>query len=507
MARAATGLFIRKSLESVRSDAAGTGLKRSLGPIQLVLIGIGCIIGAGVYVMTGTAAANYAGPAVVVSFAIAGLACAFTGLCYAELSSALPVSGASYTYAYTALGEVIAWALGWMLMLEFGLAGAALAVGLSGYLQSLLGDFGLALPQAVATSLVRGEIGPDGMHFAFGPSLNLVAAASLGVVTAVLVRGVRHSAAVNTLLVAVKVCVLIAFVAIGIGHVDTANWTPFIPANEGGFQYGVAGIFRAASILFFAYLGFEAVATAASEAREPQRDIPIGILGALLVSTLIYGAVAMVMTGLVSYRMLDVADPIAVAVSAIGLPVFAVLIKIGALTGLASVLLVNTYGQSRICFAIACDGLLPPSIARVHPRFSTPAVATIIVAGISAVAAALLPISLLADLVSLGTAFVFTVVALAVIWLRSTHPDLPRPFRVPLGGVWIRGVWIGVVPVLAIILCLTMMGPVLTDIVAKAIHGEWIPSGILLVYIAIGAVIYRSYGHRNSRARNAALTA
>jgi APA family basic amino acid/polyamine antiporter len=497
--------LVRKSLESVRADAASTGLRRSLGPIQLVLIGIGCIIGAGVYVMTGTAAANYAGPAVVLSFAIAGMACALTGLCYAELSSVLPVSGASYTYAYAALGEVFAWALGWMLMLEFGLAGSALAVGFAGYLQSLLGDFGAHLPAAIATPLVRGDITPTGMHFSAGPSLNLVALASLALVCVILIRGVAHSAAVNTLLVVIKLGVLIGFVVVGLGHVDARNWTPFIPANEGGFRYGVPGVLRAASILFFAYLGFESVATAASEARNPQRDIPVGILGALIVSTLIYAAVATVMTGLIPFRALNVPDPIAVAVSAIGIPVVALIIKVGALTGLGSVLLVNSYGQSRICFAMANDGLLPRGFAAIHPRFMTPVFGTIAVTGVSGVAAALLPITLLADLVSIGTAFVFIVVAISVMWLRSTHPDLPRPFRVPLGGIWVKGFWIGVLPTLALLFCLLMMGPVLLDILGKAIDGEWIPMAILVGYILLGAVIYMGFGRRHSRAAAALL--
>lgn len=493
--------MVRKSLESVRQDALATGLKRSLGPVQLVLLGVGCIIGAGVYVMTGTAAANYAGPAVVISFAIAGLACGFTGLCYAELSSVLPVSGASYTYAYAALGEAMAWALGWMLMLEFGLAGAALAVGFSGYLASLLADFGVHIPAAILTPLIRGQAGTGGVHFTFGPSLNLIAFGSLLVVSGVLVRGVSHSAAVNTLLVLIKVGVLIGFVAVGAGHVQAANWTPFVPPNEGGFRYGVPGIFRAASILFFAYLGFEAVATAASEARRPQRDIPVGILGALVVSTIVYAAVALVMTGLVPFRALNVADPIAVAVAAVGRPLLAVVIKVGALTGLASVLLVNTFGHSRICFAMAGDGLLPGAFGRVHPRFSTPAQGTLIVAAVAGVAAALLPITLLADLVSVGTAFVFAVVAISVMWLRTAHPELERPFRVPLGGAWIGGVWIGTVPASALAFCVLMMGPVLIDIAAKAIGGEWIPATILLLYILLGAVIYRRFGARNSRLR------
>ncbi|MBY0511881.1 MAG: amino acid permease [Rhodospirillaceae bacterium] len=507
MAAPGTGLFIRKSLDSVRHDASTTGMRRTLGPLQLVFIGVGCIIGAGVYVMTGTAAANYAGPAVVLSFAMAGVACALIGLCYAELSSVLPVSGASYTYAYAALGEVIAWGMGWMLMLEFGLAGAALAVGFSGYLQSLLADFGIHVPAALATSLVRAETVPGGVTFITGPSINLLAAASLAVVTAVLIRGIKHSAAVNMFLVVVKVAVLLGFVAFGLSHVNTDNWLPFVPENEGGFRYGVPGIFRAASILFFAYLGFEAVATAASEARKPQQDIPIGILGALAVSTVVYAAVALVMTGLVSYRALDVADPIAVAISAIGIPIVALMVKVGALTGLGSVLLVNTYGQSRVCFAMANDGLLPRAFAGIHPRFSTPAFATIVIAAISAIAAALLPITLLADLVSLGTAIVFITVAVSVMWLRTSHPELPRPFRVPLGGIRIRGVWIGTIPTLAILACITMMGPVIADIIGKALAGEWIPSAILMIYIILGAVIYLTYGHRHSRMRATALAA
>jgi basic amino acid/polyamine antiporter, APA family len=494
-------ITVRKPLDAVRSDAATSGMNRALGPIQLVLIGIGCIIGAGVYVMTGTAAAEYAGPSVVLSFAIAGLACGFTGLCYAELSSVLPVSGASYTYAYAALGEVFAWALAWMSMLEFGLAGSALAVGFSGYLNSLLSDFGLPIPAVILHSTIMATPVPGGVgvHFGLSPSLNLIALASLLVVAAILVRGVRQSAAVNTILVLVKVCVLIGFVAIGIGHVDTHNWTPFIPPSEGGFRYGVPGIFRAASTLFFAYLGFEVVATAASEARRPQRDVPIGILGALAVSTILYASVALVMTGLVPFRMLGVPDPIAVAVGAVGMPVLAVIIKAGALTGLASVLLVNTYGQSRICFAMATDGMLPPTFSAIHPRFATPAAGTLIVAGISGIAAALLPITLLADLVSIGTAFVFAVVAISTIWLRNVHPDLPRPFRVPLGGVTIGGVWYGTVPVLALLLCALMMGPVLLDIAGKAIAGEWIPAAILGGYILCGIALYAGYGYRRSR--------
>lgn len=492
----------RKSLEAVQLDVASAGLRRSLGPIQLVLIGVGCIVGAGVYVMTGTASASYAGPAVILSFFVAALACGFTALCYAELASVLPVSGASYTYAYAALGELWAWALAWMLMLEFGLAGSALAVGFSGYFLSLLRDFGILLPDAISHStLVATQTARGGTSFAMAGSLDLPALLALAAVSAVLVRGVRQSAAINTLLVTLKIGVLLLFVLVGLPHVQSANWTPFVPASEGGFHYGWAGVLRGASVVFFAYLGFEVVATASSEARRPQRDVPIGILGALAISTLIYAAVAAVLTGLVPFRTLGVADPIALAVGAVGLPVLAVVVKAGALTGLGSVLLVNTYGQSRICFAMARDGLLPPAFRRLHPGHATPAVGTVIVAGISAVAAATLPIALLADLVSIGTAFVFCVVAIATMWLRTRHPDLERPFSVPFGGRLVGGVWIGTVPVLALILCLAMMAPVLADLALRAIGGDWIPATLLAVYIGTGILLYLRYGYRHSAVR------
>jgi APA family basic amino acid/polyamine antiporter len=484
----------RKSVEAIRRECETAAMHRTLGPFQLVMIGIGCIVGAGVFVMTGTAASHHAGPAVALSFVIAAFACLLVCLCYAELASVLPASGASYSYAYAVLGQGFAWGLGWMLMLEFGLAGSALAVGFSGYLTSLLGDFGLIVPKAAATPWLLAVAGPDGMSFAVSGGLNLVAVAALVAAMLVVIRGVAHSAAINALLVVVKIGVLTGFVIVGARHVDSANLTPFIPANEGGFRFGVEGVFRAASILFFSYLGFEAVAAAAAEARRPQRDVPIGIVGALIASTLLYVAVALTLTGIVSYRALDVPDPIAIAVNAIGMPVFAVVIKVGALAGLGSVLLVNTYAQSRICHAIARDGLLPPALARLHPRYRTPVAATISVATISAAAAAVLPISLLADLVSLGTLCVFMTVAIAVIVLRNSHPDLPRPFRVPFGGVRLRGRWIGTVPVLALLSCVLMGAPVLTDIALKAASGEWIPAAILGSYITAGAALYLFYG-------------
>ena len=492
-------LMARKSLDDVLSDQADHGLRRSLGPVQLTMLGIGCIVGAGVYVMSGTAAANYAGPAVILSFVVAGIACGFTALCYAELSSTLPVSGSSYTYAYTALGEVFAWGLAWLLMLEYGLAGSALAAGFAGFLTSLLGDFGIVLPAGIATPFVETTVTAHGTAFSVGGGVNLVAVAGLLLFAGVLVRGITHSATVNAVLVFIKLAVLIGFVVVGWRHVDPANWHPFIPANQGGFAYGVPGIFRAASVLFFAYLGFETVSTAALEARNPRRDLPIGILSALVICTILYILVARVMTGLVPYTALNVPDPVAVAVDAVGWPAMGILIKVGALMGLSSVLLVNTYGQSRICFAMATDGLLPRFFSAMHPRFQTPWKGTLFVAAVSALAAAMLPISILGDLVSLGTALAFSMVALSVIWLRSTHPELERPFRVPFGGVRVGRVWLGVVPVLALIFCLLTVAPVLIDIADKAATGQPIPLVILVCYIAFGAVLYASYGCRRSR--------
>ncbi|MGN6376199.1 MAG: amino acid permease [Sphingomonas sp.] len=492
-------LLARKSLDDVRRDQAGHGLRRSLGPVQLTMLGIGCIVGAGVYVMSGTAAANYAGPAVILSFVIAGIACGFTALCYAELSSTLPVSGSSYTYAYTALGEVFAWGLAWLLMLEYGLAGAALAAGFAGFLASLLGDFAIHLPVAIVTPFIQSQVTPHGTVFTIGGGINLLAVAGLMLFAGVLVRGIAHSATVNVILVIIKLAVLIGFVIVGWRHVDPANWHPFIPPSRGGFTYGVPGIFRGASVLFFAYLGFETVSTAALETRNPGRDLPIGILSALVICTVLYILVARVMTGLVSYTALNVPDPVAVAVDAVGWPALSILIKLGALMGLSSVLLVNTYGQSRICFAMATDGLLPRFFAAMHPRFRTPWKGTLFVASVSALAAALLPISILGDLVSLGTAMAFSMVAVSVIWLRTTQPDLDRPFRVPLGGIRIAGVWLGVVPVLSLLFCLLTVAPVLIDIVDKAIAGQSIPLVILVCYIAVGAIFYASYGYHRSR--------
>ncbi|MGH8122255.1 MAG: amino acid permease [Rudaea sp.] len=491
-------LFARKSVEALLQETRDNGMRKVLTPLNLVLLGVGCIVGAGIYVMIGPAAASYAGPGVMLSFLLAGTACALTGLCYAELAAAVPAAGSSYTYCYAAMGEVYAWTLGWLLMLEYGLAGSALAVGFSGYLVSLLGDFGIHLPAAISASLLQSTNVDGHTKFLVGGNLNLVAASALGLIAIVLVLGVSKSAWVNTLLVAIKVAVLATFVAIGVGAVDAHNWTPFVPPNEGGFTYGWQGVLRASSILFFAYLGFETVSTAGGETANPQRAMPIGILGALAASTTIYIIVAAVLTGIVPFRELGVPDPIAVAVDRIGHPGFAVLIKIGALTGLASVMLVNGYGHSRICFAMARDGLLPGAFGRLHARYRTPWIGCILVCVISAVLAALFPISILGDLVSIGTGLAFVIVCLSLMWLRTARPDLPRPFRVPFGGFHVGKVWIGYIPVAAIVMCIVMILPVGLDIIAQARRGDTLPASILGGYAILGAAIYILYGMRRS---------
>jgi APA family basic amino acid/polyamine antiporter len=482
-------LFRCKSIEDLQADAGSHGLRRALGPLHLVLFGIGCILGAGIYVLPGTAAANFAGPAVMVSFVLAGTACALTALCYAELASTMPVSGSSYSYCYASLGEVFAWGLGWILMLEYTLASSTLAVGFSSYLTSLLRNFAIVVPPQLATPLV-GSTGPF--------SLNLVAVLAIAAVTAVLCAGVRQSAGVNAFLVVVKVAVIVIVIAVGAGAIDPANWTPFVPAHEGEFAFGWPGIVRAASILFFAYLGFETVSTAASEARNPQRDLPIGILGALVICTVLYLAVAAVLTGVVPYRELGVADPVALAVDRMGRPGVAVFVKVGALMGLASVLLINAYGQSRITFQMSRDGMLPALFSRVHERFRTPHRGIILLGAVSAVCAAFFPIQMLADLVSLGAGLAFATVAFCTMWLRSKCPDLPRPFRVPLGGIRVGSAWIGYIPAAALVLCIGMILPVLIDVGFQAASGRPLMAIFLGLYVVAGAALYVVYGRRNS---------
>ena len=486
-------LLLRKSVEQVQRETENSQLKRTLGPWNLVFLGIGCIIGAGIFVRTGNAAALHAGPAVLLSFLIAGAVCALAGLCYAELSSTLPVSGSAYTYSYTTIGEFAAWIMGALLLLEYGLAASVVAVGWSGYVVSLLGDYGLVIPPELTGpyghALVRnGAPVLDAAGNAVTTLFNLPSFLICVSLAGLLVVGVSESAKVNNVIVAVKMTVIIAFIVVVgwyvIQNYDVlkSNWDPFIPEPTGvKGEFGWDGILRAASIVFFAYIGFEAVSTAGQEAKNPKKDMPIGIIGSLVVCTILYILVSIVMTMVVNYKMLNVPDPVAVAVDALGPDWgwFAKIIKIGAIVGLTSVVLVLMYGQTRIFYTMARDGLLPAVFARVHAKFRTPWVNTILVGLITAIAAAFFDINTLGDMTSVGTLAAFGIVCLAVVWLRRTHPSIPRGFKVPLYPV---------LPIVGIVACFALIFTVEKRVL---VFFSW--------YVLAAIVMYFAYGMRNSR--------
>jgi basic amino acid/polyamine antiporter, APA family len=466
--------------------ASGNALHRTLGARDLVLLGIGCVVGAGIYILPGVAAADYAGPAVTIAFLLAGAGCLLTGLCYAELAAAMPEAGAAYLYAARAFGPRPALWVGWMLMLEYWLAGATVATGFIAYLQSLLRDMGMSMPQ----SLVTATIAPaHGAASSTGPRADIAAMLALGLAGFALMFGARVTAHANTALVAVKIGVLALFLVVGFSHVHPRLWHPFLPPSDGPFHYGPSGLVRATSIVFFAYLGFDAVANGAAEARRPGRDVPFGLIMTLLVSTALYIAVALVVTGIVPYRQLDVPDPVARVMSAIGYSGLSSLIKVGALAGLGSVMLVNTYGHSRICLSMARAGVLPGWMARVDTTSGAPRAGIAATAFAAGIIAALFPISILADVVSLGTMAAFAGVALSAMRLRVTEPDLPRRFRIPLGGVARWGLWFGIVPVAAFAVCCTMIGVVVIDLTLQAATGHPAPLIFLGAYIVAGAIL------------------
>jgi APA family basic amino acid/polyamine antiporter len=467
--------------ETGDSDAGAPRLARSLGPLQLVLLGVGCIVGAGVYVMSGVVAANYAGPAVILSFALAALSCGFVALCYAELAGRLPVAGSAYSYTRFALGRGPAWAMGWLLLLEYGASVAGVSAGWAASVTSLLADLHISPPPALTQPTIQARAGSHGLEMSIHPSANLLAAFAVLSLAGWLLLGIRRTAALNAIAVVLKVGVLLVFLVVGVRYVHPAHWSPFIPPNEGGSRYGVAGVIRGASAIFFSYIGFEAVSTAAGEARDAKRSLPIGILGALAVCAVLYMATAAVLTGIVPYRELNTAAPIALAATRIGMPWFSVLIKVGSIAGLTSVMLVLLYGQTRVLMAMAQDGLIPPLFGRVDPRSAAPVQGTLVAGGLLAVVAALLPIELIGDLVSLGTATAFALVCVCLLRIRRLHPEPSPSFRAPGGSA---------VPVLGIASSLAMAGPVILDMAQKARHGDPTPALILVTYIAIGIVIY-----------------
>ena len=508
-------LFQRKHAVDLQAEAQNDHrLKRALGPVNLTALGIGAIIGAGIFVLTGQAAAKYAGPAIVISFILAGLACAFAGLCYAEFAAMIPVSGSAYTYAYATLGEFVAWIIGWDLILEYLFAAATVAVGWSGYVVSFLKDFGIIVPPqfsaALGTHLIQipanaaailkindgwTALNPALLHHlqtaGIDPAtlgqvtafLNVPAMLIVFAVTALLVLGIKESASFNNIIVAIKMTVILTFIAIGFAFINRHNWHPFIPPGIGPGEFGWGGVLRGAGVIFFAYIGFDAVSTAAQEAKNPQRDMPVGMLASLGICTILYIIVALVLTGVVNYQTLNVPAPIAVAVDAFGknLAWLRTLVKIGAIAGLSSVILVMLLGQPRIFYCMAKDGLLPEIFSAVHPKFKTPWIAQLFTGGVAMLVAGLFPIGLLGELVSIGTLLAFLIVCVGVLVLRRINPQIPRPFRTP--AVWL-------VAPLGIVCCGGLMAGLPGD--------TWLR---LLVWMAIGLVLYFTYGRRHSKLR------
>jgi basic amino acid/polyamine antiporter, APA family len=477
-------LFITKRIASSEEGGHGPTLRRHLGPWGLIALGIGMIVGAGLFSLTGIAAAENAGPAVTISFLVAALGCAFAGMCYSELATMIPVAGSAYTYAYATLGELIAWIIGWDLVLEYAVGASAVAVSWSKYVLSLLHDFGIDFPARLA-------IGPfETMKLAGGSPMhgliNLPAIFIIVALSLLLMRGIRESATVNSVIVVIKLAIAVLFIVVGAFYVKWANLTPYIPANDGSFgQYGWSGILRGAGVIFFAYIGFDAVSTAAQETKDPQRTMPIGILGSLVICTILYIAFAFVLTGMVKYTaMKGDAAPVATAIALTPYPWLQALIKIGIICGFSSVILVALLGQSRVFFSMAGDGLLPRAFAAVHPIWQTPWRSNLIFMLFGSALAGFVPISLLAHMTSIGTLLAFIIVCAGVMVLRRMRPDLKRPYRTPL---------VPLVPLLGIAVCATMMYSLGPD--------NW---WRLIVWLVIGLATYFGYSRRHSRRQQAA---
>ncbi len=477
----ANQLFQTKPMDVLQAESGSEkGLKRTLGKYNLIALGIGAVIGAGIFVLTGQAAAQYAGPAVTLSFIVSALACAFAGLCYAEFAAMIPIAGSAYTYAYATMGRIVAWIIGWALVLEYLFSGATVAVGWSGYVVNFFASFGIQIPEALSSAPIVFDA--NNQLVFTGAILNLPAMLIVFVITVLLYRGIKESANFNNLVVIIKLSVIALFILFGWQYIQTDNWVPFIPENTGTFgQFGTSGIFRASAVIFFAYIGFDAVSTAAQEAKNPQKDMPWGILGSLFICTIVYILVALVMTGIAPYSDLNTAAPIAVAIdkAGSGLAWLSPFIKLGAIAGLSSVILVMLMGQTRVFYSMANDGLFFAPFSKVHEKYKTPFVATVITGGIAMVACGLLPISILGELVSIGTLLAFMIVCLGILILRYKHPEYVRPFKTPLFPV---------VPILGIICCGGVM--LFLNTIIFMIAGSW---------LVIGLVIYYFYGRKNAK--------
>ncbi|MGA2240455.1 MAG: amino acid permease [Verrucomicrobiota bacterium] len=505
-------LFRRKRVTDLQAEAlTDKSLHRALGPLNLVTLGVGCIIGTGIFVLTGTAAAQNAGPAVVLSFVLAGIASAFAALCYSEFASLVPMSGSAYTYGYATLGELFAWIIGWDLTLEYAVGAIAVSVGWSGYMVSFLRDFGIQIPPELSAArgihlielpatlaatlklkagwtVFSGELinqikaagaDPASLHQVTA-ILNLPAVIIVAIVTVLLVIGIRESAGFNNFIVFLKIAVVLLFIVGAAKAINPANWHPFIPANTGKWgDFGWSGVMRGASLVFFAYIGFDAVSTAAQEAKNPRRDIPIGIIGSLVICTVLYILVSGIATGVVPYQQLDVPEPIALAADHANMGWMARIIKLGAIAGLSSVILVMMLGQTRVFWSMSRDGLLPPFISRVHPRFRTPWVITIITGIVVAFFGAVLPVRDAGNLCNIGTLLAFIIVSVGVLVLRVREPELQRNFKTP--AIWFVAP-MGALSAFALMLYLPLM--------------TWVR---LLVWFLIGIAIYLTYGHRHSK--------
>ncbi|MDR0292271.1 MAG: amino acid permease [Elusimicrobium sp.] len=472
-------LFRRKPVDLILTESLETenGLKRSLSLTHLTALGIGAIIGTGIFVLTGTAAANYAGPALTISFVISAFGCAMAGLCYAEFASMLPVAGSAYAYSYSTLGEFIAWFIGWDLVLEYLFAAGTVSVGWSGYVVSFIDSVGIHIPATLAGAPFNHI---NGHWMLSGCIINLPAVFIVAVVTALLVRGTKQSAVLNNIIVFIKITVIILFIGFGLSHINMQNWVPYIPQNTGTFgEFGLSGILRGAGVIFFAYIGFDAVSTVAQEAKNPQRDMPRAIMFSLVICTVLYVLVTAVMTGIVRYTELAVPAPIAVAIDRTGASWLSPFIKLGAIAGLTTVVLVMAMGQARIFFSMSKDGLLPKFLSKVSSTRKTPVNATMVTGVAAALVAGLLPINVLGELVSIGTLAAFVIVCISVLVLRKTHPAIKRPFKTPL---------VPLVPILGTLVCAAQMAALPMD--------TWIR---LVVWMIIGFVIYFSYGRKHSK--------
>lgn len=450
-----------KSIEMllVEKEKSRHRLPRTLGAFDLTALGVGAIIGTGIFVLTGVASANFAGPGVVLSFILAGIASGLAAIVYAEMASMIPVAGSAYTFSYVSLGETLAWLVGWNLILEYLVSAGAVAIGWSSYLVDLLLSAGIALPVQITASPLNGGI------------VNLPAVIIVLGLTALIITGTQHSTTANKFVVAAKLLAIIFFIVLGSRHINTANWRPFLP-------FGITGVIQGAAIVFFAYIGFDAVSTAAEEVKNPRRDLPIGIISSLSVATVLYLLVSLILTGMVPYRALNTASPVASAMLRAGLPWAAAVISVGALAGLTSVLLVVLYGQSRIFFAMARDGLLPPIFDWVHPRFNTPLWDSLIIGLAVAFIGAFLPITIVAELANIGTLSAFAAVSAGLLVMRKKRPDLPRPFRVP---------WVPLLPILSIAASVYLA--------VNLPRFTWIR---FVVWIAAGLIVYFIYGRKNS---------